>query len=123
MKLSRRELVAYLMEHKTERDVMRVAAYLIENGRSREFGAILRDTEEQLMQSGRAVAHVRSARKLDTDEQRNIIAKLKQQDESIESVEIINTIDPSLVGGAVVRTPRMEVDVSIRGRLERMRRG
>ena len=122
MKLSRAQLADFIISDKSNDAAKQVAAYLVANGRSKEVDLVIREVEARLEKDGRAVARVQSARKLSADEQRNIIKTLKSQNSDINSVEIINEIDPSLVGGVVVRTPSTEVDVSIRGRLNRMKR-
>lgn len=122
MKLSRRQLAEYLIANPGKKAANQVAGYLVSNGRSKELGLVIREVEVRLDENGRSVAHVTSARKLTADEQRNVIKMLKSQDKNIQSVEIINQIDPSVLGGVIVRTPKTEVDVSIRTRLNRMKR-
>ncbi len=122
MKLTRRQLADYILGHRGKEAIQQVAGYLISNGRSKEVDLVIREVESQLLHQGRAVAHVESARKLEADEQKNVIKMLKSQSSDIQSVEIINEIDPSLLGGVVVRTPEQEVDLSIRSRLNRMKR-
>lgn len=121
MKLTRKQLAAHLIEHPGQQSVSQVAAYLVDNGRSKEMELVVREVEAQLSDTGRTVAHVRSARKLSADQQRDVISMLKANSKT-QSVEIINTVDPSLLGGVVVSTPEMEVDLSVRGRLERLKR-
>ena len=122
MKLTRAQLADFIISNDSKDAAKQVAGYLVANGRSKEVDLVIREVEARLEKDGRAVARVQSARKLSADEQRNIIKMLKSQNSDINSVEIINEIDPSLVGGVVVRTPSTEVDVSIRGRLNRMKR-
>ncbi len=122
MKLSRRQLAGYLLDNYSAESISQVAGYLVSNGRSKEVDLVIREVEAHLSKGGRTVARVASARKLGADEQRDVIKMLKTRNADIQSVEIINEIDPSLLGGVVVRTPEQEVDVSIRGRLNRMKR-
>ena len=122
MKLSRGQLADYIVTSGDKNAVKQVAAYLVSNGRSKEVDLVIREVETLLNNNGRTVARVQSARKLGADEQRAVIKMLKSQDANIQSIEIINEIDPSLLGGVVVRTPEQEVDLSIRGRLNRMQR-
>ena len=122
MKLTRTQLADYLVEHPDKRAAQQVASYLISSGRSKEIDLVIRQVESRLSKGGRMVARVSSAHKLDADQQRSIIKLVKQLREDIESVEVINKVDPSLLGGVVIRTPEMEVDVSLRGRLNRLMR-
>ena len=120
MKLSRKQLADYLIENPGSQARDQVAAYLVSEGRSKEVDLVIREVENQLAKRGRTVARVGSARKLDADQQRNVIKMIKQ-DNNVKSVEIINEVDPSLLGGVVVRTPGSEVDVSLRSKLDRLK--
>lgn len=122
MRLSRAQLATFIIGNRGKDAVNQVAGYLIANGRSKEVDLVVREIESRLDAQGRTVARVASARKLSADEQRNVVKMIKSRHADIESVEIINEVDPSVLGGVVVRTPREEVDVSIRGRLNRMKR-
>ena len=122
MKLSRGQLADFVLGNRGKEAVQQVAGYLVANGRSKEVDLVLREIESRLEKNGRTVARVTSARKLQADEQKNVIQMLKSRDSKIKSVEVINEVDPSVLGGVVVRTPGEEVDVSIRSRLNRMKR-
>ena len=122
MKLSRGQLADYILNSDGKDAVKQVAGYLVANGRSKEVDLVIREVETKLNSKGRTVARVQSTRELGADEQKQVIKMLKSQDADIKSIEIINEIDPSLLGGVVVRTPRTEVDLSIRGRLNRMQK-
>jgi F-type H+-transporting ATPase subunit delta len=121
MKLTRTQLANYLVTHHSDDAVNHVAAYLFSTGRAKEVDLVIREVEAVLSKRGRAVAHIASARKLDADQQRSIIKMLKERTNA-QSVEIINNVDPSLLGGVVVSTPEMEVDLSVRNKLERLKR-
>ena len=122
MKLSRGQLADFVLGNRGKEAVQQVAGYLVAIGRSKEVDLVLREIESRLEKNGRTVARVTSARKLQADEQKNVIQMLKSRDSKIKSVEVINEVDPSVLGGVVVRTPGEEVDVSIRSRLNRMKR-
>lgn len=121
MKISRSQLAEYLIESNDKNAIQMVAAYLVENGRSKEVGLVIREVESKLSKTGRVVARVESARKLEADLQRQVIALIKNQSSDVQSVEIINEIDPSLLGGVVIRTPGSEVDLSIRHKLNKLK--
>lgn len=120
-KLTRSQLADHLIGNRGKDALQQVAAYLLSSGRTKEADLIVREVEEQLSNNGRIVARVASARKLDADQQREIIQMIKNTT-GAESVEIINEVDPSHLGGVVVRTPKQEVDLSIRSRLNRLKR-
>lgn len=120
MRLTRSQLAGYLVQNNSTSARNRVAAYLVESGRTKELDQIIRQVEVLLFKDGRAVTHTTSAHELNTELEKQITSLVKQ-DKSINTVEIINTIDPSLLGGVIVRTPETEVDVSVRSQLNQLR--
>lgn len=120
MKITLRQLAKFLHDNPTTKNVKLVASFLVSNGRRKEAIAIVREVESMLSQEGRIVARVKSAHKLQESEQKEIIRMLKN-DHGAKSVEIINEIDPSLLGGVIVRTPNMEVDLSVQSKLNKLK--
>ena len=121
MKLTRSSIAQYLIDNPTDKAVQQVAAYLISSGRTKEAELVIREVENLLSGKGRIVARVASTEKLAVDLQKQIVVMLKQQTNA-QSVEIINNIYPSLLGGVVIRTPTREVDLTVRNRLNRLKR-
>jgi F-type H+-transporting ATPase subunit delta len=92
-----------------------------EKGRAGQLDEIAREyeslvaAEEQILSVDLATAYELS------DEEASAIVK-QIEDASGRRVEAARTVDPDLIGGLVLRAGSLEVDSSIRGRLDRLRR-
>jgi len=124
---SRRQLARYIATAWIEKSVPRpdlvnqMAAYLLENGRTNEIDLLVNDIKKQIEeQYGVTVANVSSARPL-SNQLRSHIKELVKDRTGAKSVRLSEEIDKSLVGGAVVDTPGMSIDLSIRGKLNNLR--
>jgi F-type H+-transporting ATPase subunit delta len=99
-----------------------LAAYLVETRQTRHSDLYLRDIRRQLAQRfGHLAADVQSARGLSGETDQQIDNFLKQQT-GARQIELIKEIDKSLIGGVVISTTDAEMDASIRGKLQKLRR-
>lgn len=101
--------------------VMReVAAFLIENNMVDDADVLINDIAEELYAStGRLVVEVTSARAL-TDEARQRLVGYLQDTTQAKAVELHESVDESLIGGLVAKTPTSELDVSVRNTLRQL---
>jgi F-type H+-transporting ATPase subunit delta len=124
--LSRRNVAIFvanqLAHGESPAHVARVlAAYLVSNKQARLIDLLLRDIETALLRNhGHLCADVVSARKL-SSETRVELARMLQHKTSAKTTELIETIDESLIGGMVVRTPEAELDASLATKLRKLR--
>jgi ATP synthase F1 delta subunit len=92
-----------------------------EKGRAPMLGEIAREfdllvaAEEQILS-----VELRTSYELSDDEAAAIVRQIEEA--SGRRVEATRTVDPDLIGGLVLRAGSLEVDSSIRGRLDRLRR-
>jgi F-type H+-transporting ATPase subunit delta len=92
-----------------------------EKGRAPMLGEIAREfdllvaAEEQILN-----VELTTSYELSDDEAAAIVKQI--EDASGRRVEATRTVDPGLIGGLVLRAGSLEVDSSIRGRLDRLRR-
>jgi F-type H+-transporting ATPase subunit delta len=93
---------------------------LVEKGRADEIDAIQREFED-LCRRDEGILNVEltTAVELSDDERRSIINQIERA--SGRRVEATSKVDPSLIGGLVLRAGSQLVDSSVRGRLERLR--
>lgn len=115
--LSRRKIAHYVADSlesgKSKETILRqVAAYLLESHRTREADLIARSIEDELQSRGIVVARVASAHKL-TDELKRTVAKLIDAKE----LHLVETLDPSLIGGVAIHVPDGRIDTSIKRKL------
>jgi ATP synthase F1 delta subunit len=125
-KASRRALARVVAERLSASNadgqaIMReVAAYLLENNMAEDADAIINDIAEEIFaQTGRLVVEVTSAHAL-TDEARDNLVKYLQESTQAQSVELHETVDESLIGGLIAKTPSAELDVSVRNTLRQL---
>jgi F-type H+-transporting ATPase subunit delta len=81
---------------------------------AREYGALVA-AEEHILN-----VELTTAFELSDGEANAIIKQI--EDASGQRVEAERTVDPDLIGGLVLKVGSLEVDSSVRGRLERLRR-
>ena len=124
-KLTRRQLAEVLVKNlgtdKQKETVTAVATHLYHNGGGKDVELLIKDVELLVeKQQYHTVAHVTSARKLDSATLAQVVAEIKKLTGSA-SVEAIESVDPSLLGGVVATTPEMELDLTLQGKLARLK--
>jgi ATP synthase F1 delta subunit len=93
---------------------------LVEKGRAAQLEEIAREFEALAAQEERRLAvELTTAYELSDEEADAIVGQIAQA--SGRTVEATRTVDPELIGGIVLRAGSMQVDASVRGRLERLR--
>jgi F-type H+-transporting ATPase subunit delta len=100
------------------RNFVRVVA---EKGRAAQLEEILREYEA-LVAAEEHILNVEltTAYELSDDDAVAIVQQIEKA--SGRRVEAARTVDPDLIGGLVLKAGSLEVDSSVRGRLERLRR-
>jgi F-type H+-transporting ATPase subunit delta len=92
-----------------------------EKGRAQQLDEIAREydalvaAEEQILN-----VELTTAYELSDDEAASIVKQIEEA--SGQRVEAARTVDPELIGGLVLKAGSLEVDSSVRGRLDRLRR-
>ena len=124
IKLSRRQLAQAFIKltaRSHSQAVKVLAAYLVQTNRVRELDLVLNDIAQEVYeQSGRVYAKVTSARVVDESLRAKLISIIKQLSNAT-TVEIRPKIDESLIGGLIIETPELELDLSVRGKLNQLR--
>jgi F-type H+-transporting ATPase subunit delta len=113
-RVSRRKLAAYVADQLVagnKKVMQEMAAYLIETGREREAELLARDIEFALSERGTTVVRVASAHEL--------TSALRAQIESMVggTVQLQETVDPTLLGGVRVDTPSKRFDSTLSHKL------
>lgn len=125
-KLSRRRLAGYIAAEVAagslkQATIQKVAAYLVENKQADTVDLVLSDVATILAKRyGVVSAEVSSATVLD-DSLRSAITEFVKRTENAKTVQMTETIDKSLIGGIIIRTPSAELDGSIRSQLRQLR--
>lgn len=119
---SRRKLAAYCAEELINgRDIAkRLAAYLVESRRTREYELIARDIELALAERGVLVADVTSSKVL-SDTSRKAITSYLESTTHAKAVHLRESVEPELLGGVKVAVPGSELDASLRHKLNQLK--
>lgn len=116
-----RSVAARLLAGDDSAAVLRqLAAYLVVNRLQKQLAMYVGDIEYELAQAGTVVANVTSARTLTPDLRQRLIDYV-QAETSARRVMLEESIDPAIIGGVIVRTPTLTLDVSVTTKLKRLR--
>jgi F-type H+-transporting ATPase subunit delta len=92
-----------------------------EKGRAAQLDEIAREYEALVAADEQILSvELTTAYELSDDEAAAIVQQIEQA--SGRRVEAARTVDPGLIGGLVLKAGSLEVDSSVRGRLDRLRR-
>ncbi|HYH74740.1 MAG TPA: ATP synthase F1 subunit delta [Candidatus Saccharimonadales bacterium] len=117
-----RTVAAKLLSEPARQDhwVKVLAAYLVDQHREQEADLILNDLAHELfVQNGQLAVSVTSARPLSEAVRASLQALLAEQTNA-KTVELSETIDPTLLGGLIAQTPDAVMDVSVRSQLNQL---
>jgi F-type H+-transporting ATPase subunit delta len=92
-----------------------------EKGRAAQLDEIAREYEALVAAEEQILSvELTTAYELSDDEAAAIVKQIEEA--SGQRVEAARTVDPDLIGGLVLKAGTLEVDSSVRGRLDRLRR-
>ena len=116
-KLSRRAVTEYIAERLLAGDsqqklIEQLAAYLIENRRTKEVSLIIRDIQYYLAEKGHVMGTVTSAFELSKATEDAIKAFAKSES-GASHVQLDTVVDPTVLGGIRLTLPGKELDTTI----------
>lgn len=120
-----REVVRLLREQPARQAelVRQLAAYLVDTKQTKQADLLMKDiADEFYVQQQHVAADVRHAFDL-TPETQSRITDLIKKATGAASVELQTAKEPELLGGVVIRTPRQELDASVRHKLKALSAG
>ncbi len=116
-----RHIAKELFRGEKQSDVVaQLAAYIIEHRLQNEITQIVGDIAHNLASLGRTTAYVTTARPLDPSLLGDLKAKVLKM-ENVSEAEIIEVIDPALLGGVIIETPTKRFDASVAHKLKRLK--
>lgn len=124
MTISRRVLVRTIvdqLEVESVKEVMkRLAAYIIDHKLSGQIELIITDIEAELARRNVVIADVVTARPL-VEASREAILEYIRDITNTKQPELRESIDESLLGGAIIRVAGTELDSSLKTKLQRLK--
>lgn len=123
--ISRRVLTRYIAKElsageKQSEVVNQLAAYIVEHRLQKEISQIVGDIAHNLAILGRTTAYVTTARPLDPSLLAAVNTKVLDM-ENVKQAEIIELIDPAILGGVIIETPTKRYDASVAHKLKRLK--
>lgn len=123
--VSRRVLTRHIAKElyrgeKQSEVVTQLAAYIVEHRLQNEISQIVGDIAHNLAIMGRTTAYVTTARPLDPALQADVKQKVLSM-ESVKDAEIIELVDPAIIGGVIIETPTKRFDASVAHKLKRLK--
>lgn len=98
-----------------------LAAYLVENQLTRDQDLFVRDLRREILgRFGLASVEVKSAHKLSTNVSGQIKTYIKRQT-GADEVEIMDSVDSSLIAGLIISTTDSELDESLKSKIRELR--
>ena len=121
--ISRRTLATHVVDRLAAGDravLQQLAAYIVDEGLTREVDLIAQEIEAEFASRGQVVADVASAHALD-DASRSELKQFIAGMTGAKSVELREKHDAALIGGVVIETPGKYFDSSIRSQLNQLK--
>lgn len=125
-KLSRRTIAKRIVEQveagelSTKNAAKLLAAYLVTERRTNEAHLLVSDVARELESRGRTTVSVTSAHKMSTGVEREL-KQLFQAETSAKHVEVIADVDADLLGGLKAHSADLEIDLSVRSKLNALK--
>lgn len=116
----RQGVVEELLEGRAQPVTKFLVSFVVGAGRARDLPKIIdRMVQRTAEDRAEAVADVRSAIPLDDDQQQRLAAALSAR--TGQKVQVLVSVDPSILGGIVATIGDTVIDGSVRRRLEQLR--
>jgi len=120
-KITTNQLAVYAVEQLEKgvdaKDVaLKIAASLLENRQSRELSKVMHAVEDELNRRGSSQVVITSAHQV-SESVKKELAKLL----GAKNPVFHERIDPSVIGGVKARAGESEIDLTVRGRLNRFK--
>lgn len=126
MKASRTRLAQFVADRtlakgSSPRFAREIAAYLLNEGRVDELDSLLRDVQGDWAEAGHVEVTARSAFPLAATVKADIAGEVKKIYPSAKRIVINEVTDPDVVGGVRLNLPDLQLDLSIRTKLNRFK--
>jgi F-type H+-transporting ATPase subunit delta len=122
----RKDLAAVIADRyqagKTDGLAKSIAAYLLETNQTIQLDSLIRDVKVLREQSGHIEAEVLSAHDLNENALEDVKSLIKTTHPEVRTVAVVQTLDPTVIGGLKIRLAQEQLDMSIRSKLDTFKR-
>ena len=122
---SRAQVAAYVADKLTtdRREALREAAsWLVAHGKTRQARYLVRDVAQVLADRGYVFARITTARPMSAHAKQEVEKFIRSQT-GAKSIELVDAVDPGVIGGARIEIPGAELDSTVRTKLARFVEG
>jgi F0F1-type ATP synthase delta subunit len=123
--VTRTQVAAYVADtlpSNREAAMRNAAAWLVDSNRAHEVRYLVRDVERELANRGYVFLRVATARPLESAAKDEIIDFVKHKTGATQ-VELVESVDASLIGGVRIEVPDGELDSTVRMKLAKFVEG
>lgn len=116
----KRNVIMQLFENKVNALTLRFLEHVVEQGREAQLKSMMEQyVDLSNAQNGIAKVHLSTATAIDKDSKEAILKAL-QAHYKLNKIELSENVDPSLLGGMVLRIGDQQLDASIRRQLQKI---
>lgn len=123
--VSRRRIAKYVADEisrgSTKKDIVaKLAAFMVDHKYQHDVDFLIHDITSELASRGTyTFATITSARPLSSKERTDVESFIKKQSK-VKAVELDEKVEPHLIGGIIIETPKARYDRSLRRGLEQL---
>lgn len=125
MSVSRRVLTRHIASElhegtKNRATIEALAAYIVSHRLQSQLDLIVADVAANLAALGHVEADVTTARPIEASLRQELIDYVRRI-EGVKDVTLVEQVDPSILGGVIIETPRKRFDASVSTKLKRLK--
>jgi F0F1-type ATP synthase delta subunit len=126
MKASRVRIASIIAEDSlkkgfSEAEAKSIAAYLMTTKRTNELDSLLRDIRNAWAKHGFVEVTAICAHELSEKTRQDVTAEVRKLYPNAKQIEIVETLDPSVVGGVRIEFANQQLDLSIQNELNKFK--
>jgi F-type H+-transporting ATPase subunit O len=126
MKVSRTRIASIIAEDSLKKgfsksEARSIAAYLLDTRRTSELDSLLRDIRDTWAEHGFVEVTATCAHELSDKVRQDVTAEVRKLYPNAKRIEIVETLDPSVVGGVRIEFANRQLDLSIQNELNKFK--
>lgn len=126
MKVSRARIADVIAEDSLKKgfnkdEARSIAAYLLDGKRTHELDSLLRDIRDTWAEHGFVEVTATCAHELSGEAREDVTAEVRKLYPNARKIEIVEVIDPSIVGGVRIEFANRQLDLSVQSDLNKFK--